>query len=118
MPTIRKKHNRLRFEARQQIEVEHLWKSLKRVVEIDIFKTLCLLNTQDEYINYLNSLESLFIDKATNYGVRRYKIKSSKAFGVLTKITRKYDLNPSALKLAITQVRTCADRKANHAVFT
>tara|TARA_B110000211_G_C13786724_1_gene424375 strand:- start:6 stop:365 length:360 start_codon:yes stop_codon:yes gene_type:complete len=116
--STRTKYIGLRREAKQQMDNEYLWKALKQILAADIFGDFCLANTDVTQEQYLMNVESKFFSKACNYGVSVAKIKHSKAFGMLCCITRKYELDPSALKLSITQVRTCADRQTRHAVFT
>ena len=102
---------------KQQEQVEHLWKSLKKVIDRNIYKELYTLETLEEQRNYQNKLESLFIQYACGYKVPKYIVYNSNAFLCLKSISKKRDLDPSKFKKALIQLRQCCQRKNKNPRF-
>ena len=111
------KHIRLMKEAKQQVEVEHLWKSLKKVIDRNIFKQLYSFETPEEKRGYLKDLETIFIQYACGFKVPKYKIYKSKAFRCMKCISRKRDLTPSKFRRTLTQIEQCSRRKNKNPRF-
>jgi len=111
------KHIRLTKEAKRQAEVEHLWKSLKKVIDRNIYKELYTLETLEEQRDYQNKLESIFIQYASGYKVPKYKIYNSHAFLCLKSISKKRDLDPSKFKKALIHLEQCSQRKNKNPRF-
>ena len=115
---VRTKTQRKIFEKTHQRHTEYLWKSLQEVMNIDIFKGVFTLSSDEEIRTYLAHIESLFIQKARNNKVPKNIILKSNAFNCMKQVTRRRDLNPSNFRRVITQLETCASRKVKHARLT
>ena len=107
----RTKTQRKVFEGIHQGHHDYLWKSFKEIVDKDIFKEFYSLISKKEQDQYLEDLESLFIQKVRTMGVPKYIILKSNAYKCILQITRKRDLSPSNFRKTITQSEMCAIKK-------
>lgn len=114
---VRTKTQRMVFEGSHQLYTEHLWQSFKEVIDQDIFKRLYTLVSEEEQSQYLEDIESCFIQKALNYKVPKYIVLNSNAWNCIRRLTRKRDLAPSNFRRTLTQLETCAQKKVKHARF-
>lgn len=119
MPIIR--HIRVTRSQTQQYHQEAMWEILKYIANRPIMSIISKLEYDDDdddvVKRYLRSMESDFISLASRRGVPKKRIKASKAYMVICKITRKHDISGSSIKRTLTQLRTCADRKTKNPRF-
>ena len=108
---LRSKYQRMIFEGIHQNHTKLLWEIFKEIMDQNIFKELYVLDSDETQQQYLENLESLFIEKARSYKIPKHIITTSKTIEVLYLLTRKYDLTPSKVRLTITQLKECARKK-------
>jgi len=111
---VRNKTQRRIFEGVRQLHTEYLWKSFKEIMDIDIFKGTIILVTDEERRQYLEDLESLFIQKSLTRQIPKHIVLKSDAYNCVKQLTRKRDLDPSNFRRTITQLETCAQKKVRH----
>jgi len=113
------KHIKVYKTQQQQHHQELMWDIFKYIVNRPIISDMSELEYEDgdDAERYLINMESDFISLASRRGVPKVRIMRSKAYRVICKITRKKYLSSSAIKLTLTQLRTCADRKTKHSRF-
>lgn len=102
----------------QQYHQELMWENMKNIVYRNIPSYLSNFDGDESKMRaYLKGLESEFINKARSKQVPLSRILKSKSFHSVKQITRKGNLSLSSVKLTLTQLRTCADRKTKNPRF-
>tara|TARA_B110000211_G_C13978609_1_gene508297 strand:- start:460 stop:825 length:366 start_codon:yes stop_codon:yes gene_type:complete len=114
---VRTKTQRRVFEGTHQLHTERLWKSFREVIGPDIFKGLYILVSEEEQNQYLEDIESRFIQKALNYKIPKHIVLKSDAYNCVKQLTRKRDLDPSNFRRTLTQLESCARTKTKHAAL-
>lgn len=119
MPTPR--HIKVGRSQTQQYHQEAMWEIFKYIANRPIMSNLSKLEYDDDdddvVERYFKNMESDFISLASRRGVPKKRIKASKAYRVICKITRKHDISGSSIKRTLTQLRTCAARKTKNPRF-
>ena len=116
MPKAR--HIRVYNTQLQQYHQEAMWENMKEIVNRDILGMVLSFDGDiDKKCAYLKNLEGEFVHKAKSNKIPLSRINSSKSFHSIKQISRKSNLSPSAIKLTLIQLRTCADRKTKNPRF-
>jgi len=108
----KKEHNKYL----KTLYTENLWKSFKKIMDMDHKKNLYACSTLEEQEHYLNGIDSLFRQYAASYKIPRKVIDASNAYKALYQLTNynvysnKYG---SSINLRINQLEMCAIRKTS-----